>query len=265
MESPGQSPLDDRTAVVTGASSGIGRGIARRLATDGADVVVADVRREPRRGEQFDLDDDRPTDELLVDEHGVESRYVETDTADPDAVEAMVEETVDAFDGLDVLVNNAGILVPGTSQQVSVDDYRRVIDVNLNGYFYAAKFAVPHLRAAEQGRIVNVSSVNAYYGGGGASYAASKAGIVNMTRDLAIELADAAVTVNAVLPGVIKTPLQDVGGEEAVDRRREETPLPRLGEPRDVGNAVAFFASEQAEWITGAELVVDGGYVAGGH
>ena len=257
--------LADRVAVVTGGSSGIGRGIAVRLAEAGADVAVADIRREPRRGEHFQSDVSTPTDELVAEEHDVESLYVETDTGDPDSVAAMVDRVADTFGGVDVLVNNAGIIVPGTSQEVDVPDYERAIDVNLNGYFYTTKFAAPHLRSSPQGRIVNVSSVNAYYGGGGASYAASKAGVVNMTRDFAVEFADDDVTANSVLPGPVKTPLQDVGDDDAVERRREETPLTRLGEPRDVGNAVAFFASDEAEWITGAELVVDGGYVAGGH
>lgn len=253
----------DRIAVVTGASAGIGRGIACRLAEVGLDIVVADVQREPRSGEHFQTAVTTPTDVAVEDEFGVEGRFVETDTGDPRAVESMVAETVETFDRLDVLVNNAGILVPGSSQAVSIDDYRRMIDVNLNGYFYTAKFAIPHLRAADQGRIVNVSSVNARYGGSGAGYAASKAGIVNLTRDLALEVADAGVTVNAVLPGVIKTALQDVDGDEAIERRRANTPLPRLGDPRDVANATAFFASEEAEWITGAQLLVDGGYLAG--
>jgi NAD(P)-dependent dehydrogenase (short-subunit alcohol dehydrogenase family) len=257
--------LEDRVAIVTGGSSGIGRGIAIRLAKAGATIVVADLQREPRQGGHFQTDVTTPTDELVADRFDVQSLYVDVDTSDSAAVDALVERTVDSYDGVHVLVNNAGILVPGTSQEVSTAEYERMIAVNLNGYFHTVKSAVPYLRRAEQGRIVNVSSVNAYYGGGGAGYAASKAGIVNMTRDFAVELADAGVTANAVLPGVIKTPLQDVGDEGTIDRRREETPPPRLGEPRDVGNAVAFFASEAAEWITGAELVVDGGYVAGGH
>jgi len=253
----------NRVAVVTGASSGIGRGVATRLADAGLDIVVADVQRDPRAGEHFQTEVTTPTDVAVGEQSEVEGRFIETDTGDPDSVAAMVDEAIDAFDRLDVLVNNAGILIPGTSQSVDVDDYRRMIDVNLNGYFYTAKFAIPHLRDADQGRIVNISSVNAHYGGGGAGYAASKAGIVNLTRDLALEVADAGVTVNAVLPGVIKTALQDVDGEEAIERRRADTPLPRLGEPRDVANATAFFASEAAEWITGAQLLVDGGYLAG--
>jgi len=256
-------PETNRSALVTGASSGIGRGIARRLAADGTRVAVADVRRDPEQGDHYQTDVQTPTDALLEEEYGVDSVYVETDTADADAVERAVDRTVDEFGRLDVLVNNAGIQVPKSSQETAVEEFDRVVDVDLNGYFYAAKFAVPHLRAAPHGRIVNVSSVNADIGGGGASYAAAKAGVVNMTRDLALEVADAGVTVNAVLPGVIKTAMQDLNDEDTMRRQADATPLPRLGEPRDVGNAVAFLASREAEWITGARLLVDGGFLAG--
>lgn len=257
--------LGDRTAIVTGASSGIGRGVADRLAEDGANVVVADVRREPKRTEHYDRDDDRPTDERLRAEHGVEARYVETDVSEEDDVAALVEATVDEFGGLDVLVNNAGIQVLESTAEMTREQWQRVIDVNLTGTFLASKHAIPHLVESEQGRIVNVSSVNAYLGGAGAPYSASKAGIVNLTRDLALELAEDEVTVNTVLPGVIRTPMQNQNDEATRRRQAEKTPLPRVGEPSDVANAVRFFASDEAEWITGAELLVDGGYMIGGY
>ncbi|SNZ12444.1 meso-butanediol dehydrogenase / (S,S)-butanediol dehydrogenase / diacetyl reductase/dihydroanticapsin dehydrogenase [Natronoarchaeum philippinense] len=257
--------LQDRTAIVTGASSGIGRGVADRLAEAGANVVVADVRREPKQIEHYEREDDRPTDEMLPDEHGVEARYVETDVSDEDAVAALVEATVETFGGLDVLVNNAGIQVLESTAEMTREQWQRVIDVNLTGTFLLSKHAIPHLTASDQGRIVNVSSVNAYIGGAGAPYSASKAGIVNLTRDLALELAEDEVTVNTVLPGVIQTPMQNQNDEATRERQAEKTPLPRVGEPRDVANAVRFFASEDAEWITGAELLVDGGYSIGGY
>jgi NAD(P)-dependent dehydrogenase (short-subunit alcohol dehydrogenase family) len=252
-------------AIVTGASSGIGRGIAKRLAADGFDVVVGDVRREPKQGDHYDTDVTTPTDDLLVDEYGVDARYVETDTGEAEDLEALVDETVATFDRLDVLVNNAGILIPGTSQEVSLEDWQRVVDVNQTGYFLAAKHAIPHLVESPRGRIVNVSSVNARFGGAGPAYASTKAAVVNLTRDLAVEVAEAGVTVNAILPGVIETPMQDLNDEETMERQAANTPLPRLGTPEDVGNAVGFLVSEDAEWITGAQLLVDGGYLAGGY
>lgn len=257
--------LEGRVAIVTGGASGIGRGIACQLARAGANVVVADLQREPKRGDHYDTNVTVPTDRMLVDEYGVESIFVETDVAVEADARSLVDAAVDTFDQLDVLVNNAGILIPGTSQEVSVEDWQRVVDVNLTGYFTTAKYAIPHLEDSDQGRIVNVSSINANFGGSGPSYAATKAGIVNLTRDLTTEVADAGVTVNAVLPGVIKTPMQDLNDEEALEREAEDTPMPRVGEPEDVASAVRFFASEEAEWITGAELVVDGGYLASGH
>jgi NAD(P)-dependent dehydrogenase (short-subunit alcohol dehydrogenase family) len=256
---------DHRVAIVTGAASGIGRGIATRLAEDGVGIVIADRRREPKQGEHYDTDVRTPTDELIEAEYDVPATFVETDVADEADVEALVETTVDTDGRLDVLVNNAGILIPGTSQEVDLSEWQRVVDVNLTGYFLTAKYAIPHLVDAPHGRIVNISSINAHYGGAGPAYASTKAAIVNLTRDLAEEVAPEGVTVNSVLPGVIETPMQDINDEETMERQAANTPLPRLGTPADVGNAVRFFASEEAEWITGAQLLVDGGYLAGGY
>lgn len=257
--------MSKRVAIVTGGSTGIGRGIAKRLAEDGVNIVTASRSREPRQGEHYQTDLTTPTDELVREKYGVDSLFVETDVSEEDAIKNLIAETIDEFGRLDHLINNAGIIIPGDSQETSVEDWETVVDVNLKGYFMTAKYAVPHLVDSPQGRIVNLSSVNAFFGGAGPSYAATKAGIVNLTRDLAVELAPNDVTVNAVLPGVIKTPMQDANDEETHRRQREKTPLSRLGEPADCANAVSFFCSEEAEWITGANLLVDGGYLAGGY
>ncbi|WP_436936573.1 SDR family NAD(P)-dependent oxidoreductase [Halovenus marina] len=257
--------MTGRVAVVTGASSGIGRGIAKRLAADGVNVVTADVTKTPRTGEHYQTGLTTPTNEVIESEYDVESRFIETDVSDEASVRGMIDEILDEFGSLDHLVNNAGIVEPGTSQETSVDDWNNVVDINLTGYFMTAKFAIPHLVKSPQGRIVNVSSVNAHFGGAGPSYASTKAAIVNLTRDLAVELGPDNVTVNAVLPGVIKTPLQDVNDEETRREQQKKTILPRLGEPEDCANAVSFFCSEDAEWITGANLAVDGGFLAGGY
>lgn len=257
--------LIDRTAVITGAASGIGRGIAEILAEAGANIVVADVRREPKQGKHFDTDIKTPTDELVADEYEIESLYIETDTSDPNDVERMVDQTIERFDGIDILVNNAGIQVLGTTQEISIEEWYRVMDVNATGYFLTAKFAFPALHNSPSGRIINLSSINANFGGGGAPYATSKAGVINLTRDMAIEAAETDITVNAVLPGVVKTPMQDQNDPETMERQEETTLLSRLGEPEDVGKAVRFLASDDAEWITGAQLLVDGGYCATGY
>lgn len=256
---------DNRVAIITGGSSGIGRGIATGLAADGVRTVIADVQREPKRGDHYHTDVTVPTDERIESQFGMPSHFVETDVSDEADVQTLIEGTIDEFGRLDILVNNAGILIPGTTQEISKDEWDRVLGVNLTGCFLTAKYGIPHLTDSEQGRIVNVSSINANFGGAGGSYAATKAGIVNLTRDLAVELAPHGVTVNAVLPGVIKTAMQDLNDEETRDRQRQKTPLPRLGEPSDLANAVRFFVSEEAEWITGADLLVDGGYLAGGY
>jgi NAD(P)-dependent dehydrogenase (short-subunit alcohol dehydrogenase family) len=262
---PTIAACEEKIAIVTGGSSGIGRGIAIRLAKDGMTVINADRQRSPKQGIHFNTTWDEPTDELIEDEFDGDGRYIETDISQEADVERLIEETVETYDRLDVLVNNAGILIPGSSQEVTLEEWQQVIDVNLTSQFLLAKHAIPHLVESSQGRIVNVSSVNAYFGGAGPPYASTKAAIVNLTRDLAQEVAAEGVTVNTVLPGVIKTPMQDLNDEETIERQTERTLLPRLGTPRDVAAAVAFFASEEAEWITGAQLLVDGGYLASGY
>ncbi len=257
--------LEDCTAIVTGGSSGIGRAIATRLAEDDANVVVADVRREPKQGKYFQEDVTTPTDEVIQTNFEGDATYIETDVAEEEDIINLIDSTIEQYGQLDVLVNNAGIEIPGDSRGTSLEHWQRVVGVNLTGCFLAAKYAVPHLVESDQGRIVNISSVNAHFGGAGPSYASTKAGVVNLTRDLAVELAPAEVTVNTVLPGVIGTPMQDTLDEETLERQSENTPLPRIGTPRDVANAVRFFAGKEAEWITGAQLLVDGGYMAGGY
>ncbi|WP_227380514.1 SDR family NAD(P)-dependent oxidoreductase [Haladaptatus halobius] len=250
----------DRTVIVTGAASGIGRGIAKRFGEEGAKVVVADPRREPKQGEKYDTDVTTPTDELVRKETSGTATYVETDVGDPESVVAMVETTVDTYEGVDVLVNNAGIQIVGDSQTTSVEDWQRSIDIDLSGAFYCAKYAIPHLKESE-GQIINIGSVRGFEGGGGPPYAAAKGGVVNMTRDLAMELGDDNVRVNCINPGYIETPLQDIVTEEGMEKSKEQTLLPHFGLPEDIGDAAVFLASEEAGFITGANLPVDGGWL----
>jgi NAD(P)-dependent dehydrogenase (short-subunit alcohol dehydrogenase family) len=251
----------DRTVVVTGAASGIGRGIAWRFGTEGANVVVADVRREPKQGARYDSEVTTPTDLVIAEETPGEATYVETDVGDPDSVAVMVDAVVDAYGGIDVLVNNAGIQIVGDSQSTTIEEWQRSIEVDLSGAFYCAKFAVPHL-VERQGQIINIGSVRGFEGGGGPPYAAAKGGVVNMTRDLAMELGEDGVRVNCINPGYIETPLQDINTDEDVAKAEEHTLLPRFGKPEDVGDAAVFLASDEASFITGANLAVDGGWLA---
>ncbi|WP_449329021.1 SDR family NAD(P)-dependent oxidoreductase [Salinigranum salinum] len=251
----------DRTVIVTGASSGIGRRIAQQFGREGANVVCASRSNEPKQGKYHDADVSVPTEEYIKTETDGDATFVSTDVSDPDTVRNLIDETVDMYDGIDVLVNNAGISVAGDSQSTSIEDWRRMIGVDLDGTFFCCKFAIPYLKASE-GHIVNIASVNATEGGSGPAYAAANAGQVNLTRDLATELGADSVNVNCVSPGYIKTPIQDYQTEESIQVSREQTLLPELGEPEEVASVVTFLASEEASYIHGADIYVDGGWAA---
>jgi NAD(P)-dependent dehydrogenase (short-subunit alcohol dehydrogenase family) len=256
-----QMRLKDRVAIVTGGSSGIGRGIALAFAREGARVVVADVREEPLRGKYHETDVSTPTVKE-VGRLGGEGLFIREDVSDEHAAETVIEQTVARFGGLDILVNNAGIHVPGGSQDLSLEDWDRVVRLNLRAVFVLTKLAIPHLRRSRHGRIIHVASVHAYGGGAGPAYAPAKAAVVNMARDTALEVGRDGITVNAICPGYIETAIQDYLTPEQIDACRARTPLPRLGRPSDIAHAAVFLASDEAEWITGTSLVVDGGFIA---
>ncbi len=253
--------LKDRVAIVTGGSSGIGRGVALAFAGEGARVVVADVQEAPKRGKYYEVDVTTPAVEE-VEKLGSKGMFLKTDVADEADVRRMVERTVERFGGIDILVNNAGIHVPGDTQTLSVSEWDRVVGINLRGIFLGMKFAIPHLTKSQAGRIINIASVHAFGGGGGPVYAPTKAGVVNLTRDVALEVGASGVTVNAICPGYIETAAQDYLTREQIEDARERMPLPRFGLPRDIGRAAVFLASDDAEWITGVALPVDGGWLA---
>jgi len=253
--------LKDRVAIVTGGSSGIGRGIALAFAREGARVVVADVVEAPRRGKYHETDVETPT-AVEIDRAGGEALFVRTDAADPAAVAALIEQTVARFGGLDILVNNAGIHIPGGIQDLSLEDWDRVVGLNLRGAFVATKLAIPHLRRSPYGRIIHIASIHAVGGGAGPAYAPAKAALVNLARDTAVELGPLGITVNAICPGYIETAIQDYLTPEQIEACLQRTPLPRLGKPADIAHACVFLASDHAEWITGASLTIDGGFTA---
>jgi NAD(P)-dependent dehydrogenase (short-subunit alcohol dehydrogenase family) len=253
--------LENRIAIVTGGSSGIGRGIALEFAREGARVAVADIRENPRQG-KYHEQDTVSTTVSEIEALGGESIFVQTDLADEAAVTRLLETTVKRFGGVDILVNNAGIHIPGNSQEISMDDWDRVTGLNLRGVFLAIKVSVPYLRKSDSGRIINISSIHAFAGGAGPAYASAKAAVANLSRDIALEVASDSVTVNTICPGYIETAMQDYLTEEDIEACRQGTPLPRFGLPRDIGRAAVFFASDDASWITGASLTVDGGWMA---
>ena len=150
----------------------------------------------------------------------------------------------------------------GDSQQLAVADWDSVVGLNLRAIFLSTKYAVPHLKRSEAGRIINIASIHAFGGGGGPAYAPAKAAVVNLTRDTAVELGAHNITVNVICPGYIETAIQDYLTPEQIEACRERTPLPRFGLSRDIGRASVFLASDDAGWITGIPLIVDGGWQA---
>jgi 3-oxoacyl-[acyl-carrier protein] reductase len=233
--------LEGKTALVTGASRGIGRAIAASLADAGASVVLS-----YRSG----VDEA----EALAQEIG--GRAVQADVADPESAAALVGEAGD----IDVLVNNAGVTRDGLLVRMSDDDWNTVIDTNLASVFYTCRAAVRGMMKKRAGAIVNISSIVGIHGNWGqTNYAASKAGIIGFTKALARELGSRNVRANVVVPGYVKTRLTDVLPEDATKSMLDNTPLGRLGDPEDVAGAVRFLCSEEAAFITGAVLLVDGG------
>jgi NAD(P)-dependent dehydrogenase (short-subunit alcohol dehydrogenase family) len=253
--------LTDRTALVTGAAAGIGRGIAIELARGGADVVVADVREEPK----LEAERERGRTADVISEMGGEAEHVECDVGDESAVEATVAATTERFGGLDVLVNNAGISVKGAVHELDRADWDRAVDVNLTGVYLGTKHAAPHLRESDAGRVINLASTAAFEGGPrAAGYCATKAGVVNLTRQMAVDYGPDGVTVNALCPGPVYTSMSQDTFDDP-DRREiyeEHVLLPYFGDPEDVGQLARFLASDAARYVTGASIPIDGGWLA---
>ena len=195
--------LQNRVAIVTGASSGIGRGIALELAREGAAVAVADIREDPKVGIYHETEPQPPTAAVIA-ELGGRALFAPTDVADERQLEALVERTVRELGGLDIVVNNAGISIVADSQQLSLEQFDRIMAVNLRAAFVATKLAVPHLKRSAGGRIVHIASVHAFGGGGSAPYAASKAALVNLARDTALELGPPRRHLQRHLPGLYR-------------------------------------------------------------
>jgi 3-oxoacyl-[acyl-carrier protein] reductase len=241
--------LKDKVAIVTGASQGIGREIALALAQAGAKVVAA-ARNEEKLA-------------TLVSEiaaAGGEAFALKMDVADAEQVKAGFKQVIEKSGRLDILVNNAAVTRDGLAMRMKKEDWEAVLQTNLTGAHFCIQQALPTMMKARAGRIINISSVVAQSGNAGqANYVAAKAGLIGLTKAIAIEIASRNVTVNAVAPGFIETPMTDVLPDKVKEELKTRIPLGRMGSPRDVASAIVFLASDEACYITGHVLNVNGG------
>lgn len=241
--------LKDKVAIVTGGASGIGEATVRLFVQEGAKVTIADMNEE--------------NGEALAKELGDSTIFVKTNVTNESEVENMVNKTVETFGKLDILFNNAGIGDLHPTDELSFEHWQRTISVNLDGVFLVAKHAIRAMKKNGSGSIVNTASILGHVGDAQvASYAASKGAVANLTRALAVEFAQDNIRVNAVCPGYVITPLIDQLDEEAREYLVTQHPIGRLGKPEEIAKAVLFLASDDASFVTGANLLVDGGYTA---
>ena len=242
--------LKNKVALVTGAGRGIGKEIAKTLASCGAFVIV-NYNSSPDAAEQ--------TVKEIIKQGGM-AAPVQCDVSDFDACGKMMEMIINNYGHLDILVNNAGITRDGLIMKMSEEDFDRVLDTNLKGAFHTIRHASRYFLKQKSGKIINISSVSGVMGNAGqANYCAAKAGVIGLTKSAAKELASRGITVNAVAPGFIKTEMTDVLKDDIKKAIMENIPMKAFGETEDIANAVAFLASEEARYITGQVISVDGG------
>jgi NAD(P)-dependent dehydrogenase (short-subunit alcohol dehydrogenase family) len=247
---------------VTGSASGIGRAIAIRLAAEGASVVVSDVRPDPREG-------GAATEAVIADGGGTCIR-VDADVSRWEDVDRLVARGVEQFGRLDVIVNNAGIAGPASKPllETTEEDWDKIMSVNLRGVFLCCKRAIGEMIGQDpigevRGRVINISSQHGMVGSPGhVAYSTSKGGVVNLTRQLAVDYGRHGILINAVAPGKIMTGSPEQANPDLTAYARSRTPFSRLGRPEDVAGAVAFLASDDSLYISGTNLLVDGGWMA---
>lgn len=244
--------LKNKTAIVTGGAGGIGEGICRALSSRGAKVVVNYLDGELENAEKI-------VAEIM--QNGGNAAAVEANVTDENEVAELVSRTLDEFEAIHILVNCAGITIDGTAINLRKDQFEKVLAVNLTGPFLAMKAVLPHMISRQYGRIVSLSSVAGLIGLRGASaYAASKAGLIALSKSVGREVARKGITVNVICPGYINAGLTKNVPREYVEDLMKSVPMSRMGLPHDIGEAVAFLASNNAGYITGEVLRVDGGF-----
>jgi 3-oxoacyl-[acyl-carrier protein] reductase len=243
--------FNGKVAVVTGAARGIGRAIAERLAREGADIVICDLQAE-WLAETADA----------IQALGRKALPVAVDVGNGESVTACIAEAIKVFGKIDIMVNNAGITKDGLLVRMSDEDWDAVLQVNLKGTFLFTRAVAKSMMKQRSGAIVNIASVIGLIGNAGqCNYAASKAGVIALTKSTAKELATRGVRVNAIAPGFISSKMTDALSQEVRDQMLKAIPMARFGEPEDIAKAVVFLASEEASYITGQVLSVNGGMV----
>lgn len=241
--------LNEKVCIITGAASGIGLETAKQFAKQGAIIIIWDVQKE--KGLEA---------VAMLEKTGAKAYFYEVNTASFEATENAAKEAFERFGKIDVLVNNAGITRDATLAKMTTDQWQQVIDVNLTGVFNCTKSVSQYMIQLSYGKIINTSSVVALYGNFGQSnYVAAKSALIGVTKVWARELGRKGINVNAVAPGFIATEMIKTVPQKVIDSLLEKTPLQRLGTPEDVANAYVFLASEQASFINGHCLSVDGG------
>ncbi|MFH0969070.1 MAG: SDR family oxidoreductase [Patescibacteria group bacterium] len=246
--------LQNKIAIITGAGSGIGRGIALAFIKEGARIVVADWSEEGGK----------KTVEQIK-KAGGEAVFVKTDVSKATDIEQMVKTCLDKFGRVDILINNAGIVKFGALHETPEEDWDVVLNVNLKSVFLASKKVIPEMLKQSKGKIVNIASIAGLVGfAQSGAYCASKGGIIALTKEMALEYAPKKINVNCIAPGVIKTAMtKDMIADPAQKQFFESsTPYPRLGEPEDIAMAVVYLASDESDFVNGEVLVVDGGWIA---
>lgn len=248
--------MKNKVILVTGAASGIGAAIANTFAAAGAKVMVSDI--DEKGGKKV---------VKRIERGGGTAKFIAADTSKPDDLKKLVKQTTKTYGALDVAVNNAGVGGPQTPVgDYPIDDWRRVIDINLSGVFYGMHYQIPALLKNGGGSIINIASILGQVGTPGASaYVAAKHGVVGLTQNAALEYAQQGIRVNAVGPGYIETPLltdNDSFDEAAMEQLKALHPMGRLGQPNEVAELVLWLASDRASFVTGSYYNVDGGYLA---